>query len=127
MQEGVEPSAPQVALQAAADHLGACRVASYAGAVEFWNLAACFGGQGSLADLGALALLEPPPAPAEGVSMAASRVVMHQIVLPSEVDALGICFGGQARAASLFSCLGATTEPAAARHAGGPCLIWGCT
>lgn len=27
--------------------------------------------------------------------MGASRVVMHQIVAPSEVDALGICFGGQ--------------------------------
>lgn len=27
--------------------------------------------------------------------MAATRVVMHQIVLPSEVDSLGICFGGQ--------------------------------
>ena len=52
--------------------------------------------QGSLADLGALSLLEPPPPREEGVSMAASRVVMHQIVMPSEVDALGICFGGQA-------------------------------
>jgi hypothetical protein len=61
-------------------------------------MVACLGNQGSLADLGALALLEPPPPAAEGVSMAASRVVMHQIVLPSEVDALGICFGGQARA-----------------------------
>lgn len=30
--------------------------------------------------------------------MAATRVVMHQIVLPSEVDSLGICFGGQVRA-----------------------------
>ncbi|GFH16871.1 thioesterase superfamily protein, partial [Haematococcus lacustris] len=27
--------------------------------------------------------------------MAATRVVMHQIVLPSEVDGSGICFGGQ--------------------------------
>ena len=27
--------------------------------------------------------------------MAATRVVMHQIVLPAEVDSLGICFGGQ--------------------------------
>ena len=51
--------------------------------------------QGSLVDLGALALLEPPPAREEGVSMAATRVIMHQIVMPSEVDALGICFGGQ--------------------------------
>ena len=33
----------------------------------------------------------------EIVSMAASRVVMHQIVLPAEVDSLGICFGGQVR------------------------------
>ena len=31
----------------------------------------------------------------ETVSMAATRVVMHQIVLPAEVDSLGICFGGQ--------------------------------
>lgn len=31
----------------------------------------------------------------EIVSMAASRMVMHQIVLPAEVDSLGICFGGQ--------------------------------
>ncbi|CAL5223884.1 g6477 [Coccomyxa viridis] len=31
----------------------------------------------------------------EIVSMAATRVVMHQIVLPAEVDSLGICFGGQ--------------------------------
>lgn len=30
-----------------------------------------------------------------GVPMAATRVVMHQIVLPAEVDSLGICFGGQ--------------------------------
>jgi acyl-CoA hydrolase len=29
--------------------------------------------------------------------MAATRVVMHQIVLPAEVDVLGICFGGQVR------------------------------
>ena len=36
----------------------------------------------------------------EIVSMAASRVVMHQIVLPAEVDSLGICFGGQVRRAS---------------------------
>ena len=33
----------------------------------------------------------------EIVSMAATRVVMHQIVLPAEVDSLGICFGGQVR------------------------------
>lgn len=31
----------------------------------------------------------------ETVSMAATRVVMHQIVLPAEVDSLGICSGGQ--------------------------------
>lgn len=30
--------------------------------------------------------------------MGATRIVMHQIVAPSEVDALGICFGGQVRA-----------------------------
>ena len=27
--------------------------------------------------------------------MSATRVIMHQIVLPSEVDLMGICFGGQ--------------------------------
>ena len=31
----------------------------------------------------------------EKLAMATSRVVMHQIVLPSDTDALGICFGGQ--------------------------------
>jgi hypothetical protein len=35
---------------------------------------------------------EPLP---ESVAMGATRIVMHQIVAPSEVDALGICFGGQ--------------------------------
>ena len=29
------------------------------------------------------------------VHMAATRVVMHQVVLPSDVDMMGICFGGQ--------------------------------
>jgi hypothetical protein len=29
--------------------------------------------------------------------MDATRIVMHQIVAPTEVDALGICFGGQVR------------------------------
>jgi hypothetical protein len=29
--------------------------------------------------------------------MDATRIVMHQIVAPAEVDVLGICFGGQAR------------------------------
>lgn len=38
--------------------------------------------------------LVPAPLP-ESVTMGATRVVMHQIVAPSEVDALGICFGGQ--------------------------------
>ncbi len=36
----------------------------------------------------------PPPAQAP-VAMAATRVVMHQLVMPAEVDTLGICFGGQ--------------------------------
>jgi hypothetical protein len=36
--------------------------------------------------------VEPLP---ETVAMGATRIVMHQIVAPSEVDALGICFGGQ--------------------------------
>jgi hypothetical protein len=31
------------------------------------------------------------------VPMGATRIVMHQIVAPAEVDALGICFGGQVR------------------------------
>lgn len=31
----------------------------------------------------------------ESVPMDATRIVMHQIVAPTEVDALGICFGGQ--------------------------------
>uniref|UniRef100_A0A7S3R6G0 HotDog ACOT-type domain-containing protein n=3 Tax=Dunaliella tertiolecta TaxID=3047 RepID=A0A7S3R6G0_DUNTE len=35
------------------------------------------------------------PALPPAVPMATTRVVMHQIVLPSEVDSLGICFGGQ--------------------------------
>ena len=30
--------------------------------------------------------------------MSATRVIMHQIVLPSEVDLMGICFGGQVSA-----------------------------
>jgi acyl-CoA hydrolase len=29
--------------------------------------------------------------------MDATRIVMHQIVMPVEVDTLGICFGGQVR------------------------------
>lgn len=32
---------------------------------------------------------------AEQVAMSSTRVVMHQIVLPSDTDSLGICFGGQ--------------------------------
>ena len=31
----------------------------------------------------------------KSLSMSATRVIMHQIVLPSEVDMMGICFGGQ--------------------------------
>ena len=31
----------------------------------------------------------------KSLSMSATRVIMHQIVLPSEVDIMGICFGGQ--------------------------------
>lgn len=39
----------------------------------------------------------PPPLAAREttVAMAATRVVMHQMVMPAEVDSLGICFGGQ--------------------------------
>lgn len=40
--------------------------------------------------------LPPPAAPRDvPVAMAATRVVMHQMVMPAEVDTLGICFGGQ--------------------------------
>ncbi len=35
------------------------------------------------------------------VPIAATRVVMHQIVRPAETDALGICFGGQVSYATL--------------------------
>lgn len=38
-----------------------------------------------------------PPSVPESVPMGATRIVMHQIVAPAEVDALGICFGGQVR------------------------------
>lgn len=51
-------------------------------------------------DLGSL-YLEDQALKEETVSMAATRVVMHQIVLPSEVDSLGICFGGQVSASPL--------------------------
>ena len=34
-------------------------------------------------------------AESEEVAMGTTRVVMHQIVLPSDSDTLGICFGGQ--------------------------------
>jgi hypothetical protein len=33
----------------------------------------------------------------EGIPMACTRVVMNQIVMPSEVDMMGICIGGQVR------------------------------
>jgi hypothetical protein len=36
--------------------------------------------------------VQPLPA---AIPMSASRMVMHQIVAPAEVDTLGICFGGQ--------------------------------
>ena len=51
--------------------------------------------QGNMADPANWPVEEDPKE--EIVSMAASRVVMHQIVLPAEVDSLGICFGGQVR------------------------------
>lgn len=31
----------------------------------------------------------------EQIAMSGTRIVMHQIVLPSDTDSLGICFGGQ--------------------------------
>ena len=37
---------------------------------------------------------------AESVPMSSTRVVMHQIVLPGEVDTAGVCFGGQVSHAS---------------------------
>ncbi len=49
-----------------------------------------------LASLVATDLQAPAPPPAQApVAMAATRVVMHQLVMPAEVDTLGICFGGQ--------------------------------
>lgn len=48
----------------------------------------------------------------QSVSMLATRVVMHQIVLPSEVDVLGICFGGQASTRTSHH----TTQIIAASH-----------
>jgi len=54
--------------------------------------------QGNIADPANWPVEDDPKE--EIVSMAASRVVMHQIVLPAEVDSLGICFGGQVRRTS---------------------------
>ena len=52
--------------------------------------------QVELASLVATDLQAPAPPPAQApVAMAATRVVMHQLVMPAEVDTLGICFGGQ--------------------------------
>lgn len=50
-----------------------------------------------LAGMAATDLQMPPPAAPRDVpvAMAATRVVMHQMVMPAEVDTLGICFGGQ--------------------------------
>lgn len=46
----------------------------------------------------------------DGVPMAATRVVMHQIVMPAEVDILGICRGGQVSCAcptsDVITCVG---------------------
>lgn len=43
--------------------------------------------------------------------MSATRVIMHQIVLPSEVDLMGICFGGQVDADRLpFLCINAASR-----------------
>ncbi|KAK9815553.1 hypothetical protein WJX72_005621 [[Myrmecia] bisecta] len=56
-------------------------------------------------------------APVETVSMAAARVVMHQIVMPSEVDSLGICFGGQ-----VLSWIDICAGLAAKTVARGPCV-----
>lgn len=45
-----------------------------------------------------MATVPRPPVP-ELVPMAATRIVMHQLVLPADVDMLGICLGGQVGAA----------------------------
>lgn len=50
------------------------------------------GSQGMSAEVALGQEMRPLP---KVVPMSATRVVMHQIVLPSEVDMLGICFGGQ--------------------------------
>ena len=38
----------------------------------------------------------------EELAMGTTRIVMHQIVLPSDSDTLGICFGGQVLARILM-------------------------
>lgn len=38
----------------------------------------------------------------EELAMGTTRIVMHQIVLPSDSDTLGICFGGQVLTRSLI-------------------------
>ena len=38
----------------------------------------------------------------EELAMGTTRIVMHQIVLPSDSDTLGICFGGQVFARNLI-------------------------
>eukprot|EP00798_Chlamydomonas_sp_ICE-L_P024461 gene24461-10061_t len=48
---------------------------------------------------------------------AATRVVMHQIVMPSEVDSLGICFGGQ-----VLSWIDVCAGLSAKSLARGPCV-----
>lgn len=49
------------------------------------------------AEVGNKEALRPLP---KSLPMSATRVIMHQIVLPSEVDLMGICFGGQVNTAS---------------------------
>lgn len=58
--------------------------------------------------------VQPVP---ESVSMGATRIVMHQIVAPSEVDSLGICFGGQ-----VLSWIDVCAGLAAKTLAHGPCV-----
>ncbi|KAG2440081.1 hypothetical protein HXX76_004195 [Chlamydomonas incerta] len=57
-------------------------------------VAAADGGSGAAAVVAA-APPRPPDTPSTTVAMAATRVVMHQLVLPADINQLGICTGGQ--------------------------------
>ena len=62
------------------------------------------------------------------VPMSATRVVMHQIVLPGEVDAAGVCFGGQVlprswQAQEAPACCTPCISAASHRWAAGSCPV----